>query len=55
MSDLKLFNTTEKSTWCPGCGDFGILASIKQALAGLDLYPHEVLLVSGIGCGSSRW
>ena len=52
MSDLKLFNTTEKSTWCPGCGDFGILASIKQALAGLDLYPHDVMLVSGIGCGS---
>ena len=52
MSDLKLFNGGQKSTWCPGCGDFGILASIKQALAGLDLQPHEVMLVSGIGCGS---
>ena len=52
MSDLKLFNGGQKSTWCPGCGDFGILASIKQALAGLDLQPHEVILVSGIGCGS---
>jgi 2-oxoglutarate ferredoxin oxidoreductase subunit beta len=52
VSDLKLFNTVEKSTWCPGCGDFGILAAIKQALAGLDLYPHDVMLVSGIGCGS---
>jgi len=52
VSDLKLFNTTEKSTWCPGCGDFGILAGIKAALAGLDMYPHQAILVSGIGCGS---
>jgi 2-oxoglutarate ferredoxin oxidoreductase subunit beta len=52
MSDQKLFNIDEKPTWCPGCGDFGILAGVKQALAGLDLYPHQVLLVSGIGCGS---
>jgi len=52
MSDLKLFNGGQKSTWCPGCGDFGILAAVKQALAGMDLQPHEVLLVSGIGCGS---
>jgi len=52
VSDLKLFNTTEKTTWCPGCGDFGILAGIKAALAGLDMYPHQAILVSGIGCGS---
>jgi len=52
MSDIKLFNTDEKPTWCPGCGDFAILMSIKQALSGLDLEPHEVLMVSGIGCGS---
>ncbi|MCC6174970.1 MAG: 2-oxoacid:ferredoxin oxidoreductase subunit beta [Chloroflexi bacterium] len=52
MSELKIFNGGQKSTWCPGCGDFGILAAIKQSLAGLDLHPHEVLLVSGIGCGS---
>ena len=52
MSDMKLFNIDEKPTWCPGCGDFGILAALKLALAGLDMHPHEVLLVSGIGCGS---
>ncbi len=49
---MKLFNIDEKPTWCPGCGDFGILASFKQALSQLDIYPHEVCLVSGIGCGS---
>lgn len=52
MSELKIFNGGDKSTWCPGCGDFGILMAIKQAFAALDLHPHEVLLVSGIGCGS---
>lgn len=52
MSDLKVFNIEEKPTWCPGCGDFAILAAVKQAFAGLDLYPTDVLLVSGIGCGS---
>jgi 2-oxoglutarate/2-oxoacid ferredoxin oxidoreductase subunit beta len=49
---MKLFNSDEKPTWCPGCGDFAILVAIKQACAGLDLYPHNVMLVSGIGCGS---
>lgn len=52
MSELKIFNGGQKSTWCPGCGDFAILAAIKQALAALDLHPHEALIVSGIGCGS---
>ncbi len=41
-----------KPTWCPGCGDFGILAAVKQGLVKAGLAPHEVLMVSGIGCGS---
>ncbi|MFN8524657.1 MAG: 2-oxoacid:ferredoxin oxidoreductase subunit beta [Chloroflexota bacterium] len=52
MSDLKLFNGGDRATWCPACGDFAILTALKQALAGLDLHPHEALVVSGIGCGS---
>ncbi len=35
--------------WCPGCGNFGILAAVKKALVELSLDPHDVLLVSGIG------
>jgi 2-oxoglutarate ferredoxin oxidoreductase subunit beta len=35
--------------WCPGCGNFGILRSLNQALVELALEPHQVLLVSGIG------
>ncbi len=36
-------------TWCPGCGNFPILNAVKGALAEMDLRPHEVILVSGIG------
>jgi 2-oxoglutarate ferredoxin oxidoreductase subunit beta len=39
--------------WCPGCGDFGVLKSIKEAIVELAIQPHEVLIVSGIGCSSN--
>jgi len=35
--------------WCPGCGNFAILNALKKALVELDLEPHRVLIVSGIG------
>jgi 2-oxoglutarate ferredoxin oxidoreductase subunit beta len=35
--------------WCPGCGNFMLLESLKEALAFAGLVPHQVLLVSGIG------
>jgi 2-oxoglutarate ferredoxin oxidoreductase subunit beta len=39
-------------TWCPGCGNFGVLAALRAAIEELGLAPHEVVVVSGIGCGS---
>jgi len=36
--------------WCPGCGDFGVLAALKMALTKLEVTPYEVMLVGGIGC-----
>jgi 2-oxoglutarate ferredoxin oxidoreductase subunit beta len=39
--------------WCPGCGDFGVLAALKQAIAELGLQPHQVMTISGIGCSSN--
>ncbi|MGH9658531.1 MAG: thiamine pyrophosphate-dependent enzyme, partial [Bryobacteraceae bacterium] len=39
--------------WCPGCGDFGVLASLKAALFELQIPPHEVVAISGIGCSSN--
>jgi len=35
--------------WCPGCGNFRIRDVLKQVLADLNLRPHEVVIVSGIG------
>ncbi len=39
--------------WCPGCGDFTVLSAMKKALLELGINPHEVLVVSGIGCSSN--
>ena len=38
--------------WCPGCGDFGVVAAVYQALAKLNLDPDRTVIVSGIGCSS---
>ncbi len=41
--------------WCPGCGDFGVLAALRMAYVNLDLEPHNLLMVGGIGCsGQAR-
>jgi pyruvate ferredoxin oxidoreductase beta subunit len=37
-------------TWCPGCGDFGVLKALKQALPEVGRTPEETLTVTGIGC-----
>lgn len=46
------FQGDKRPTWCPGCGDFAILAALKKAFTELQLGPHQVMLISGIGCGS---
>lgn len=38
------------STWCPGCGHFSVMAGMQRAAINLGLEPHEVAIVSGIGC-----
>lgn len=35
--------------WCPGCGNFGILKSFKEAVVELGIEPHQMTIVSGIG------
>jgi len=39
-----------QATWCPGCGDFGVLKALKQAMPEVGRNPDEVLLCTGIGC-----
>jgi 2-oxoglutarate ferredoxin oxidoreductase subunit beta len=48
----KDFKSDYKPVWCPGCGDYSVLAAITKALASLELRPENVALVSGIGCSS---
>ena len=48
----KDFKSEVKPTWCPGCGDFGVLNSVYNTLATLKLPPDETVVVSGIGCSS---
>lgn len=38
--------------WCPGCGDHAILNTVQRSMAELGLKPHEVAVISGIGCSS---
>jgi 2-oxoglutarate ferredoxin oxidoreductase subunit beta len=52
--ELKLtdYRTEVHANWCPGCGDYGILSSIQQALYELKLDPSNVAIFSGIGCSA---
>jgi 2-oxoglutarate ferredoxin oxidoreductase subunit beta len=52
MATVEDYGTDRKPAWCPGCGNFPILKTLKEALAELDIPPHRVLLVSGIGQAS---
>ena len=47
LDDLK---TPDTNTWCPGCGNFGILMAFKKALIELGLEREDAMLVSGVGC-----
>ncbi|MCX8029453.1 MAG: thiamine pyrophosphate-dependent enzyme [Brevinematales bacterium] len=51
--DIKKFQVNLNPTWCPGCGDYGLLRGLQLALAKLDLDPSQVVIVSGIGCSSN--
>lgn len=50
MATFKDFRNKVKPNWCPGCGDFSVLAAMQRAFANVGLEPADVALVSGIGC-----
>ena len=43
------FNSEYQNQWCPGCGNFGILEAMKDALAAQGISPEKILIISGIG------
>src|SRR5580704_13293299 len=46
------FASDQDVRWCPGCGDYSILAQMKKVLPGLGVPPEKMVFVSGIGCSS---
>ena len=47
---LQDYSSGVKPVWCPGCGDYGVLRGLQQAMMELDIVPEETITVSGIGC-----
>ncbi len=48
----KDFKSDQEIRWCPGCGDHAVLNSIQKSMADLGVQPHNVAVISGIGCSS---
>ncbi|MFW6031625.1 MAG: 2-oxoacid:ferredoxin oxidoreductase subunit beta [Myxococcota bacterium] len=56
ISDKKLtkkdFTSDQEVRWCPGCGDYAILAGVQRTLPELGLTPERTVFISGIGCAA---
>ncbi len=48
----KDFQNDQEVRWCPGCGDYSILASMQRTLPELGIPREDIVFVSGIGCSS---
>ncbi len=48
----KDFESDQEVRWCPGCGDYGILAAIQFLLPELGVAPENIAFISGIGCAA---
>ena len=46
------FASDQEVRWCPGCGDYSILAQMKKVLPSLGIPPEKTVFISGIGCSS---
>jgi 2-oxoglutarate ferredoxin oxidoreductase subunit beta len=55
-SELKLtakdFKSDQEVRWCPGCGDYAILAAVQSFMPELGLEREKIVFISGIGCAS---
>jgi 2-oxoglutarate/2-oxoacid ferredoxin oxidoreductase subunit beta len=48
----KDFVSDQEVRWCPGCGDYAILAQVQKMMPEFGIEPHKVVFISGIGCSS---
>jgi 2-oxoglutarate ferredoxin oxidoreductase subunit beta len=49
---VKDFQSDQDVRWCPGCGDYSILAQVQRIMPDLGIPHHKIVFVSGIGCSS---
>ncbi|HEX7156720.1 MAG TPA: 2-oxoacid:ferredoxin oxidoreductase subunit beta [Burkholderiaceae bacterium] len=52
LLDAQAYRSDYKPIWCPGCGDYTVVAALAKAFAELGLARENTVLVSGIGCSS---
>jgi 2-oxoglutarate ferredoxin oxidoreductase subunit beta len=50
MLTKKDFSSDQETRWCPGCGDYAILATVQSMMPELGVPPERTVFVSGIGC-----
>lgn len=48
----KDFQTDQEVRWCPGCGDYSILAQVQKIMPTLGIPRENIVIISGIGCSS---
>ena len=48
----KDFATDQEVRWCPGCGDYSILAQVQKVMPGIGVPKENIVFISGIGCSS---
>lgn len=48
----KDFATDQEVRWCPGCGDYSILAQVQKVMPGIGIPKENIVIISGIGCSS---
>ena len=48
----KDFATDQEVRWCPGCGDYSILAQVQKIMPSIEVPKENIVIISGIGCSS---
>ncbi len=52
VRDIRSYKSDQYVRWCPGCGDHAVLTCLHKAMVILQIEPHKLAAISGIGCSS---
>jgi len=53
MDKEDIFKTDQEITWCPGCGGYGFITAVKNALSKAKLEPKDIVVTYDIGCSAN--